>query len=115
MPRGQASLEYLGVLALVAVVLAAAAVLGPVPDLAGAVGAQIRRALCIVTGADCLTRAGPLPCVTGAVEDRREREAHLVVVRLADGRVVLREQRSDGTVAVTVAQSNAGGSALVFG
>lgn len=115
MPRGQASLEYVGVLALVAVVLGAGALFTGAPDLAGAVGAQIRRGLCIVTGGDCLGRAGPIPCVVRAVEESTDREISVVALRLADGRVVLREERSDGTVAVTVAQSNGAGGAVVFG
>ena len=115
MPRGQASLEYVGVLALVAVVLGAAVVVTDAPDLARAVGTQIRRALCIVANGDCLSPRGPVPCITGATEDRRETSGEVVVLRLADGRVVLREQRSDGSVAVTVAQSDAVGAGLTFG
>ena len=115
MSRGQASLEYVGVLALVAAVLGAAVTLVAAPDLAGAVGTQIRRALCIVANGDCLSREGPVPCVISSTEDRRETGAEVVFLRLADGRVVVREQRSDGTVAVTVAQSDAIGMGMTFG
>jgi hypothetical protein len=114
-PRGQASLEYLGVLALVAVVLAAAGALTGAPDLAGAVGAQVRRALCIVAGGDCRGRAGPVPCVTAALEERDATDVSVLLLRLADGRVVLREQRSDGSVAVTVVHTGGAGIGFVFG
>jgi hypothetical protein len=115
MERGQASLEYVGVVALVAIVLAAAAALVRGPDLAGAVAGQVRRALCLVAGGDCLAAGAAQPCVTGSLEHRRDLRAQVAVLRLGDGRVVLREERSDGTVAVTVVQSGSAGAGLVFG
>src|SRR4051794_8377052 len=99
--RGQASIEYLGVMALVALVLgglAAPALAGT--DLTGAVLAQVRRALCVVSGGDC--EEDRRPC---AVATRGVREAQHVNVgffRYGQDRLTMREDRSDGTVAVTV-------------
>jgi hypothetical protein len=115
MQRGQASLEYVGVVALVAVVLALAAALTAPPDLARSVGTQIRRALCIVAGGDCLEPGGPRACVVRSLERRRDARADVLFLRLSDGRVVLREVRSDGTVQVTVTQGAGAAAAAVLG
>jgi len=102
---GQASLEWVVVTALVSVVLGAAAAVTAPPPLAESVARTVRRGICIVAGGDCWGRDGPRPCVVRALERRRDARAALVVLRFGDGRVLLREVRSDGTVAVTVVQS----------
>jgi hypothetical protein len=112
MQRGQASLEYVAVVALVCLVLAiAGAAATGAGEVTQAVGAQLRRALCIVTGGDCLGDR-PHPCVVGARRHSRDTTLTVAVARLGDGRTVLREELSDGTFAVTVVQSNRAGATL---
>jgi hypothetical protein len=102
--RGQASVEWLGAVTLVALVLVAAGgVLGG-EAMAAAVVRQVHRALCVVSGGVCdLDRR---PCVVAA--DATEDEAHvnLGVVRLSRHELVLHELRSDGTVLVTYLRDN---------
>jgi hypothetical protein len=116
MQDGQATLEYTAAIAVVALVLALGglAVAGHGGAIADAVGGGIRRGLCVVLGGDCFG-AAPRPCVIGTAEHRRDAQASLMVFRLADGRSVLREVHSDGTVAVTVVQGQRLGAALTFG
>src|SRR4051812_1752230 len=99
--RGQASIEYLGVMALVALVLgglAAPALAGA--DLTGAVLAQVRRALCVVSGGDCEEDRRPCALATRGV--REAQHVNVGFFRYGQDRLTMREDRSDGTVAVTV-------------
>jgi hypothetical protein len=104
-PAGQGSLEYVGLLTLVAAVLATA---GPVAGLPG-VGAEVARAvrtgICIVGGDVCRTsdarREGLAPCV---VSDRRRgggATATVFFIRVGDDNRWTVAQRSDGSVLVT--------------
>ncbi|HEV3002622.1 MAG TPA: hypothetical protein VGW75_17935 [Solirubrobacteraceae bacterium] len=114
--RGQASVEWIAVVGVVVCALAAA-VAGAVPGAGAvprAVAAGFERAFCLVSGGDCLS-GRPRPCVVGAHEHAHERRVSLALVRLADGRTVLREQRSDGTVAVTVEDAARAGVEVVAG
>ena len=103
MQRGQASLEYVAVVAVVTVALALGAAVAGAEAVPRAVAAQVERAFCLVSGGDCLGDRGPRACTIRAGTRTKERRGKAFVVRLADGRVVLTEERSDGTVAVTVA------------
>ena len=103
--RGQASVEYVGALALVALVLMTATVAVAVPDLAGTVVAKLRLGLCIV-GADICTeddaaKAGLEPCVVSSNGGGRERGVTLGFVRLGRGGSDLVERLSDGTFRIT--------------
>ncbi|HEX2086141.1 MAG TPA: hypothetical protein VHF89_10700 [Solirubrobacteraceae bacterium] len=114
--RGQASVEWIAVVGVVVAVLLAAAA-GAVPGAAAiprAVEAGFARAFCLVGGGDCLDGA-PRPCVVRADERSRQRRATAVVVRLADGRTVVREERSDGTVVLTVEDGARAGVSLSMG
>lgn len=102
MQRGQASLEYVAVVAVVTVALALGAAVTGAEAVPRAVAAQVERAFCLVSGGDCLGDRGPRACTVRARTGARERRLKAIVVRLADGRLVLTEERSDGTVAVTV-------------
>ena len=102
MERGQASLEYVAVAAVVAVVLVAGGALAGAGAVPQAVASQVHRAYCLVAGGDCLGPGGPRPCVVRTRDHTREKRLKAVVARLGDGRTVLREDRSDGTVAVTL-------------
>jgi hypothetical protein len=101
---GQASIEYLGAIALVALVFVLAAPAVGAPSIAGAVVRELKHALCIVGGDICTpgdaARAGLLPCplrsqITGG-------EASVTVFSIAlGGRATLTvTPQSDGTVLV---------------
>jgi hypothetical protein len=110
-----ATLEYT---ALALVVSAALVVGGAATDataLPGAVGAQLRKAYCLVAGGDCLARGGPRPCVVSSRSKLAEYRVAIAVVRLRDGRIVVREELSDGTYRVSVQQATGGGAGVQFG
>ena len=117
MEEGQATIEYAAVVAVVAVVLVLTGVVaaGEGPRLAEAVSAGMRRALCVVLGGDCFGSGGPRACVVASDSRRRDARAELVMFRLGDDRTVLREERADGSVAVTVVQGQRLGVALDAG
>jgi len=105
--RGQASVEYVAVISLIAVLLAGAAIAVGVPGLRDAVVAGFRHALCVVTAAACRDDLGP--CTVASTEVRERGEASVLVVRAGRDHAVLRERRSDGSVLVTVIDSEEGG------
>jgi hypothetical protein len=102
--QGQGTVEYVGVMALVAVVVAAAVAVCAVlaPGVANAVVGQVRHALCIVAGRVCVREDAAAPCVVRTARDERRETVSLGFVRLGAGRVVLRERLSDGTLRLTV-------------
>ena len=114
--RGQASIEWIVGVLVVATALGGARAVGvPVTEaVPRAVSASFTRAYCLVSGGDCLSGA-PRPCVVASDERSRERRATIAVLRLADGRTVLREDRSDGTVAVSVEDGVRVGAGVMWG
>ncbi len=99
---GQASIDYVTVLAVTGVALAAGTgvAMAKAPAFAGAVTGQMVRALCIVTGGDCdRDRA---PCVVGSNEKTTSLGGRVLVVRLGATRTALVAERSDGKVDVTL-------------
>ena len=114
LPRGQAAPEYVAVVCLVAVVLAAAATL-PVGDrsIASAVIRYVRVALCVVGGDVCRSadaRAMGLdPCVVRAERfDRRWSATGLWATAFQQHGYAI-ERRSDGRIAVTASHRRGGG------
>lgn len=113
--RGQATLEYVGLVAFVAVVLGLGAVVGAGAGeaVAGTVGRGMQRALCVVRGGECdLDRR---PCVVGAHGVEDDGSVDVLFLRVGSDEVVLREDRSDGTSAVTFARVRRGGLELNTG
>jgi hypothetical protein len=97
--RGQASIEWLGAVALVALVLVAAGAVAGGEALGAAVVRQVHRALCVVSGGVCdLDRR---PCVVAADATADEAHVNLGLWRLSRHELILHERRSDGTVLVT--------------
>jgi hypothetical protein len=97
---GQAAVEYLAVVALVAVVLAVAGAF--VLDgraIAAATAAQIRRGLCIVEGHDCVEPHPP--CAVSSRSSADDWHVDVAFVRLGAGRSAIVERMSDGRVLVT--------------
>lgn len=98
---GQASVEYIALVALAALVFAiAGAFTLQGRAIAAAAVAQLRRGLCIVAGHDC---ADPVtPCSVSSRGSGSEAALDVGVVRLGGGRFALVDHRSDGKVLVTV-------------
>jgi hypothetical protein len=115
-PAGQGTVEYIAVLALVAVVLAAAVAgaAGLGPGVGNAVIGQVRHALCVVAGRSCVEQA-VRPCVMRTARDERRETVSVGFVQLGSGRVVLRERLSDGTLRLTVLHSGRVGATAGLG
>lgn len=99
--RGQASAEYVAVIAVIAIVLAGAATVVAAPEVPRLVTAKLRLALCIV-GADVCSandaRARGLgPCVLASKERVRGLSTLITVIKSGDGDSVRVERRSDGS------------------
>lgn len=100
---GQGTIEYLAVVLVVAGVMTAAIGLLAFPGLGGKVVDAFHRALCVVTGGACDRAAAVIgPCVLSS--EQHADGGHFSVLMLHSGErdVVLRERRSDGTVALTL-------------
>jgi hypothetical protein len=108
--RGQATLDYVALLAACALLLAAAAAVAGAgaPGVANGVLAQFRSALCVVSATAC-PPAPRRPCTVASTRDVRHVAVNLALVRLDDDRIVLRERLSDGTIRLTVAQRGGAG------
>jgi hypothetical protein len=111
---GQAGVEYIAIVALVAIVFAIGGsfVLNG-RAIAAATVAQMRRGLCIVQGHDC---ADPhQPCSISSHGSGNDLNVDVAVVRLSGGRSALVDRRSDGKVAVTVTDHLDGGLSVGVG
>lgn len=113
---GQATTEYVGLLALLATVVAATLGVGVAgaPGIVNAVLGQVRHALCLVTAEEC-RRPEARACVVRADRERTRWTAHLTVLRLDHQHVVLRELLSDGTVRLTRLRESGAGGGLTMG
>jgi hypothetical protein len=113
---GQATTDYVALLALLALLTAVAAGLAGAgaPGIVNAVVGQLRHALCVVGGGSCPI-APRLPCTLASTRDAHHIAVNLAVVRLDDDRTVLRERLSDGTVRLTVTRRDGGGAELGIG
>ena len=113
---GQATTDYVAVLALLAVLAAAGAGLAGAgaPGIVNAVVGQLRHALCVVGGGSCpiVPRA---PCTVASTRDLHHLAVNLALVRLDDDRTVLRERLSDGTVRLTVTRRDGAGAEVGVG
>ena len=101
---GQATIEYIGAIALVALVFIFAAPAVGAPSIAGAVVREIKHALCIVGGDICTSgrrRArgpGPVPAALGDDAAARARSRPSASSSAASGTLTVTPQ-SDGSVA----------------
>lgn len=113
---GQATIDYVAVVAVLAVVFALAIGVAPAgaAGIVNAVTGQIRHALCVVGGGRCADPRSK-PCTVASARDLHHFALRVVVVRIDHDRSLLREEMSDGTVRFTVARSGAAGAALAVG
>lgn len=108
--RGQAAPDYLAVVLLVALALAGAGVLVASTGVGERVVAAVRQALCVVAGDACDDPVARRPCVRSSREQAYTRSLAVLAVRGDSRSVQLREQRADGTVAVTLIDEKAIGA-----
>jgi len=108
--RGQATTDYIALLALAALLLVVGAGVASAaaPGIVNAVVGQLGRALCLVAGGDCPI-APRRPCTVASTRDAQHSAINLGIVRLGDDRYVLRERLSDGTIRLTFAVRDGGG------
>jgi hypothetical protein len=113
--RGQATIDYVALIALLAVLVTVTASLtGFAPGIVNATLGQVRRALCIVRGGDCPIST-PQPCTVASNRKADHISVSALLVRLDEDHVVLRERLSDGTVRLTVSDSRSGGLTIGLG
>src|SRR3954451_15022154 len=96
---GQASVEWLGLVALVATLFGLGAAMAQAGFVGRHVTREMARALCRGRSGDC--ERDHEPCATSSAGSRHSLTLDLAIVRLGGGDVAVLEQRSDGTVAVT--------------
>ncbi len=114
---GQATVDYVALIGLLALLLAAAGAVTMIgaPGVANAVLSQFRHALCVVGGGDC-PPSQRRPCTLASTRDARHVALTLGLVRLDDDTVLLRERLSDGTFRLTLSQrAGAGAEGAVGG
>lgn len=105
--RGQASVEYLVATLAVGALLALGSSFVPGRAVGEAVVRQMARAICVVGAGDC--EEDRQPCVVATSRKGDSMHVNLVVFRIGHDRAVMREERSDGTVAVTLLNDASGG------
>ena len=112
--RGQASSEYVAVLAMMSAVVAVSVATVSPPPLAASIGSAMRHAICVVAGGVCSPReareAGLSPCVVHVRSDGDAVGAVIAVVRLRRGDTAVVERRSDGTAVVSFLDANSIGA-----
>src|SRR3954451_24390289 len=97
--RGQASVEWIGVVTLVAVLLATGIALAlPGDGIAGAFIRQFHRALCIVSGGVCDLDRRPCPVSSSATKD--DAHVNIAIFRVGRDELILYEKQSEGSVLV---------------
>jgi hypothetical protein len=106
--RGQASLEWLAVVALVAGLLALGAGLAQAEGVGRRVTREMARALCLVSGGDC--HRDQEPCVEASTSDTRSLSGGFLIFRLGRDLLAVVKRRSDGTYAVSVGHGWSGGA-----
>jgi hypothetical protein len=109
--RGQGTVEYLAVVLLVALVAGAGAAVaagGAGPGIATAVPRQLIRALCVVRGGACdRDRAA---CPVRSQTTRAGATVTVAFVKLGRHHLLLREERSDRSVVLTLVEERSGGA-----
>jgi hypothetical protein len=121
--RGQASLDYVGLLAVVAVALTGAGAAAGLSEIPRAVVHAARTGICIVGGDVCrasdAAAAGLAPCLTGETAQGRGLAVTILSVHLGHSGSWTVAQRSDGSVLVTRLEGDAiglaGGVGLALG
>jgi hypothetical protein len=105
--RGQAGVDYLAVLLLVVVVLGAAGIAANGAPIPQSVDHQLVRALCVVRGGEC--EQDRAPCSIDTARRETAASARILVFKVGGDKTIVREERSDGTIAITLAYGKQAG------
>lgn len=97
--HGQGTVEWVGLVTAVAVLLAVGAALAQAGDLGRVVSRQLARAYCVVRGGDC--ERDREPCVVRSYSSSSGLVVRLLVLTLGGDRKALVERLSDGTTRIT--------------
>lgn len=108
MQRGQAALEYVAVLAVVAVLFGLAGSVAAAPAIVNGVGRAFQRALCGLAHSGCAT-VDRRPCTVRTSTAGGAVTAKLAFVRIGAQAGLLRAERSDGSVSLTLLEHLDGG------
>lgn len=111
---GQAGAEYAAVLAVVAAVLVLTAGVAGTGGIGNAVVRGMERALCRVTGGDCLATE-LAACTVRSAETQGKLSVKLTFVKLGGSLSLLREELSDGTVDITLIDAADAAPTAAFG
>jgi hypothetical protein len=117
---GQASLEYVALLAVLAVLLTGAlAFSGALPPLAHSVSDAIRHGICLVTGSVCTPAeaeaAGLEPCPLFRRNQQEQGTVSVAIVTYRRGDSMVIERLSNGRVRVSFVDSDGGGATFGAG
>lgn len=114
--RGQGTVEYAGLVLLVALVLAAAVAALVASGIGPLIAREIRCAILTVAGRPCEPpESASGPCVVASEQLTRYRQATLAFVRVGSSEIVLRERLADGSVRLTLVEEREGGLTLGVG
>jgi hypothetical protein len=100
--NGQASTDYVAILLLVVVVAAGTAAVADGAGIANEVRRQMLRALCVARRGDC--EVDRRPCTVASLRRIKSWSLSIAVVRIGHDRTVVREERSDGSIAVSLVE-----------
>ncbi|WP_210493915.1 hypothetical protein [Patulibacter sp. SYSU D01012] len=107
--RGQASVEHVALVVVVAVVLVVAGAVAGAPSIVNAVHSGIRRAICVAGGDTCAPFHLARPCTVARRQDLHDTGVSVLLVRIGGSETLVVERRSDGSVAVTSYLDNEAG------
>lgn len=114
--EGQATVEHVGLMALIAAILAVAmaAAAGASPAFRNSVRGAFEHALCIVTGEECGVLARE-PCPTLRTVKVTSQGVAISVVRIGHDRTLVIERRSDGSYVMTLMEGSQAGAGVADG
>jgi hypothetical protein len=100
--NGQASTDYVAILLLVVVVAAGAAAVAHGAGIGDEVRRQMLRALCVARRGDC--EVDRRPCTIASLRRVKGWSVSIAVVKIGHARTVVREERSDGSIAISLVE-----------
>lgn len=112
--RGQSTLEYVAIMAVLAVLVTGAGAAAMAPTYVNATVVGFQRALCIVTGRECRA-LDEQACAVRSNSESSAFTASIGFVRLEDGRLLLQERLSDGRIRITVTDKSGIGGEVGIG
>ncbi|MGX6447231.1 hypothetical protein ACVU7I_04085 [Patulibacter sp. S7RM1-6] len=103
---GQASVEHVALVVVIALVLVVAGAVAGAPSIVNAVHSGVRRAICVAGGDTCAPFHVAQPCTVARRQDLHDTGVSVLLVRIGGSETLVVERRSDGSVAVTAYLDN---------